>query len=240
MIVKNSLLNYKDVVIYQDDEWFRFSLDSVILADFVNIRLSDKKIIDLCTGNAPIPMLLSYRTKGKIYGVEIQKEVYELGLKSVSENNMNEQIELINDDIKNFALITESDSFDVVVCNPPYFKTHDDSRINDNKVKSIARHEIFLNLDDIFKVSRKILKNGGTFAMVHRPSRLVEIIIKMKEYGIEPKRVQFVYPKEGSESNILLIEGTKNGKEGLKILSPLVVHNEDGSYREEIRKMYGE
>ena len=122
MIVKNSLLNFKNKYIYQDTEYFKMSLDSLLLANFVTINMRDKKILDIATGNAPIPMILTYRTKAHIYGVEIQKEVYYLGKISINENNMTEQISLINDDANNLTNIFNSDTFDVIVCNPPYFK----------------------------------------------------------------------------------------------------------------------
>ena len=109
----------------------------------------------------------------------------------------------------------------------------------DNDVKTIARHEVKLNLENVIKASRYVLKNGGTFAMVHRPERMIEIINLMQKYGIEPKKMRLVYPKVGKEANILLIEGIKNGKTGLKVLSPLFTHNEDGSYVLEIKEMFG-
>lgn len=239
MKVRNRLLNFKDKIIYQNDDYFAFSLDSVLLANFVTIKLSDKKIIDFCTGNAPIPMLMSFRTKARIFGVELQKEIYDMGIDSVNENGMDKQIELINDDVKNINDFMEPESADIVTCNPPYFRYQDDSLINDNMIKTIARHEMKLNLDDVMKASKYVLKNGGTFAMVHRPDRLIEIINLMQKYGIEPKKIRLVYPKMGKDANILLIEGIKNGKTGLKILSPLYTHNVDGSYVDEIRKMFG-
>jgi len=239
MKVRNRLLNFKDKIIYQNDDYFAFSLDSVLLANFVTIKLSDKKIIDFCTGNAPIPMLMSFRTKARIFGVELQKEIFDMGIDSVSENEMDKQIELINDDVKNINEFMDPESVDIVTCNPPYFKYQDDSLINDNIVKTIARHEMMLNLEDVMKASKYVLKNGGTFAMVHRPDRMIEIINLMQKYGIEPKKIRLVYPKMGKDANILLIEGIKNGKTGLKVLSPLYTHNEDGSYVDEIREMFG-
>ena len=110
----------------------------------------------------------------------------------------------------------------------------------DNDIKSVARHEIYINLDDIFKVARKILKNNGTIAIVHRTDRLIDIIDCMKKNNIEPKRLQLVYPKFNKESNIVLIEGAKNGKSSLKVLPPIYVHDEDGNYLEEIKKMFEE
>ena len=239
MRVKNRLLNFSDMIIYQDEDYFSFSIDTVLLANFVSIRLSDKKIIDLCSGNAPIPMLMSFRTKARIFGVELQREVYSLGYDSIVENKLDNQIELINDDVKNIVNVLEAESFDVVTCNPPYFKYSTDSLVNENEIKTIARHEVKLNLEDVVKTSKYLLKNGGIFSMVHRPDRLIEIINIMQKYGIEPKRIRLVYPKIGREANILLIEGIKNGKKGLKVLSPMYTHNEDGSYTDEVRLMFG-
>ncbi|MBQ8219330.1 MAG: tRNA1(Val) (adenine(37)-N6)-methyltransferase [Bacilli bacterium] len=239
MIVKNRLLNFGNKVIYQDNDSFLFSLDSVLLPNFVTVKLSDKKIIDLCCGNAPGPMLLSFKTKARIFGVEIQKDIYELGIKSIKENGMDEQITLINDDVKNLYNVFESESFDIVTCNPPYFKYKEDSLVNINDKKTIARHEMYIKLEEIIEISRYLLRNSGTFAMVHRPDRLIEIIEVMRKNNIEPKKIRYVYPKIEKEANMILIEGVKNGKSGLKILPPLITHDKDGNYCQEIKNMFG-
>jgi len=140
----------------------------------------------------------------------------------------------INDIVNDF----ETETFDVITCNPPYFENHGLNRKNDNEIKSVARHEIHMQLEDIFKISKKLLKNSGVVAIVHRPERLVEIIETMKKYNIEPKRLQFIYPNESKESNMILIEGKKNGNKGLKILKPLFVHEDNGNYRKEILDMF--
>lgn len=240
MEVKHRLLNFSNKVIYQNDDWFLFSLDSLLLANFVTLRKRDKKILDLCTGNAPVAMFLAMKSKASIVGIELQKEIYDLGEKSVIENAMDKQITLINDDIRNISKYYETDSFDVITCNPPYFKVNDTKMINDNKIKSIARHEIMCNLDSILEISKKMLRTGGVIALVYPVSRLIEIIYKMKENNIEPKKMQIIYPKQGKSANLLLIEGVKNGKSSLKIMPPLYIHNEDGSYKENIRKMFQE
>ena len=239
MKVKNRLLNYDNMIIYQDNDYFLFSLDSVLLANFVTIKLTDKKIIDLCSGNAPIPMLMSFRTKARIFGVEVQKYIFDMGVDSVHENKLDKQIELINKDVKKIDQVFDAETFDVVTCNPPYFKYQASSLINSNKGKSIARHEVLITLEEIVKISSYLLKNGGTFAMVHRPERLIEIISLLQKYNIEPKKLQLVYPKEGKNANMLLIEGIKNGNSGLKILEPLIVHDVSGQYVPKIRKMFG-
>lgn len=239
MEVKNRLLNYKDKYIYQNDEWFKFSLDSVLLANFVTVNLSTKKIMDLATGNAPIPMLLTYRTQAKIYGIELQKEIYELGKKSIFENEMSKQIRLLNMDIKDSINFFGFEQFDIVTCNPPYFKVGKKDLLNDDKIKSIARHELYINLNDICYIASNILKNKGIFALVHRPERLIEILDTMRKYKIEPKKIQFVYPKIEKAANMVLIEGIKNGKNGVKLLNPLVVYDENNNYNKIIKEMFG-
>ena len=224
--------------IVQDTEFFNFSLDSVLLPNFVTLNKNISKIMDIGCGNAPIPLILSTKTNAEIVGVEIQKDLYDLAVESININKKENQIELINADINELYMDIESDTYDVITCNPPYFKYSGNSNINYNNHKTIARHEIMLNLDKLFKISRKILKNNGVVAIVHRPERLVEIIEVMKKNNIEPKRVQFIYPKINKKANILLIEGVKNGKPGLEIMSPLYSHNECGEYTEEIKRFF--
>ena len=238
MEIVNRLLNYKDLKIVQNTDYFAFSLDSVLLSNFVTINKNTKKIIDFCTGNAPIPLILSTKTDAKLIGVELQKEVYELAKKSIEINKLENKVEILNMDIKDLTKKYETDTFDVITCNPPYFKVKETSNLNDNNIKTIARHEIHINLNDIFSLARKLLKNNGVISMVHRPERLIEIFTIMKENNIEPKKIQFVYPKMGSECNMILIEGSKDGNPGLKILPPLYVHDKNGKYLEEIEEMF--
>ena len=238
MRVLNDLLDYKNLKIYQDTEMFSFSLDSVLLANFVTINKSISKIMDIGCGNAPIPLILSTKTPSQITGVEIQKDVSKLALDSVRMNKLDNQIKIINADINDLYKSYESDTFDVITCNPPYFKNSDNSKKNLSKYKEIARHEIYLNMDQVCEISRKLLKNNGALAIVQRPDRLLEILELMKKNNIEPKRLQFVYPKEGTLSNLVLVEGRKNGKPGLKILYPFFVHNADGTYTDKVQELF--
>lgn len=240
MEVINYLLGYKNLRIVQDTEWFNFSLDSVLLANFVTLRTNTKKIIDLGTGNAPVPIILSTKTTAEIYGVEIQPNIYDLAIKSINLNNLDGQIKILNEDVKLLSKLFETDTFDVITVNPPYFKISNSNFVNNNEHKTIARHEISMTIEDVLSISKKLLKNNGRLALVHRPERLLEILNKMKDYNIEPKRLRFVYPKKNTECNMVLIEGAKNGNEGLKILAPLFVHNNNGTYSCEVRKMFGE
>ncbi len=237
MKVKNRLLNY-DLVIYQDDSWFKFSLDSVLLSNFVTINLKCKKIIDLASGNAPIPMLLSMRTKAHIDAIELQEDIYDLGIESIKENKFDKQISLICGDVRKIEDYYASDSYDTVICNPPYFKTLKEGFFNSDEKKSIARHEIMLSLEDVVKSAKYLLKNGGNFAMVHRSDRFIEVINCLRDNNLEPKKIQFIYPKSGSNSDLFMVEASKNGNSGVKILPELVIHNDDGSYKDNIREYF--
>lgn len=238
MEVLNDLVGYKNLKIYQNPDWFSFSLDSVLLPNFVTLRKGVKNIIDLGTGNLPIPLILSTKTSASIVAVEIQKDIYELAKKTLSYNKLEEQVTLYNLDMKELYNKYPTSSFDVVVSNPPYFKYQEYSNINEDEHKTIARHEKSISLEDIVKLANYLLKNKGVFALVHRTDRFIEILNLCNKYHIEVKKVRFIYPKLGQESNLVLVEGIKNGKTGLKVLSPLYVHNEDGSYQKEVLKMF--
>lgn len=237
MEVINDLLNYNNLKIVQNTDWFSFSLDSVLLANFVSVN-SKTKMIDFCTGNAPIPLFLSNKISNKIIGVELQKEIYDMAIKSVKLNKLEDKIEILNKDVKEISSLYETDTFDLITCNPPYFKVDKESAVNENDVKAIARHELKLNLEDVFKTARKILKNNGTLALVHRTSRLIEIIDLMKKYNLEPKRIELIYPYKNSKSNLVLIEARKNGRPGLVVEKPIIVHNINGDYTEEILNIF--
>lgn len=238
MEVINDLLGYDNMKIIQNTDMFSFSLDSVLLANFVSLNKNITNVLDIGCGNAPIPLILSTKTSASITGVEIQPDVYDMAKRSVSINNLDDRISIINDDINNYASNIESDSFDVITCNPPFFKVSPGSNFNESEYKVIARHEVKLDLNQLFKISRKLLKNGGVVSIVHRPDRLIDIISVMRENNIEPKRLRFIYPKDGRECNMILVEGSKNGNSGLKILPPLITHNEDGSYTKEVLEYF--
>lgn len=237
-IVCNELLGRPLLKIYQDTEAFNFSIDTMILADFVTIGRKVTKICDLCCGTAPIPLYLTLRSKAHILGVEIQKESYDLALESININNLNDQIEVVNDNLININEKIGKECFDVVTCNPPFFKVGN-HHINPSDRKAIARHEIMATLDDIVKEASMLLVNRGKFALVHRPERLEEIFRCLKKYNLEPKRLRLVYPHIGSECNHVLIEAIKNGNPGnLRILSPLIVYDENNKWTKEVIKIY--
>lgn len=231
----------EDMKIIQSPSVFNFSLDAVLLADFAWLPIQRGNILDLCTGNAVIPLLMSKRTKGKITGVEIQERIYNMGVRSVNYNQLESRIHLIHGDLKDMPKELGYHKYDVVTCNPPYFQTPKPSEQNLNEHLAIARHEILCTLEDVVRVSSQLVKQGGKVAFVHRPGRLLDIVTLMRQYKIEPKRIQFVYPKQGKEANTLLIEGIKDGNPDLKILPPLIVYQENDEYTKELRKiLYGE
>ena len=199
---------------------------------------NNMKIIDFCTGNAPIPMILSTLTDSNIIGVVLQKEIYNLAVQSIKINNLEDRITLLNMNVLDIFNVYETDSFDLITCNPPYFRVNEFSNLNNNMIKSIARHEIEIKLEDICRISKKLLKNNGSLVLVHRTDRLSEIINMLLKYNLQPKRIRFLYPKELENSNLVLIDARKNGNIGLKVLPPLICHNMDGSYTKEVLDMF--
>jgi len=227
--------------IIQSPSLFAFSLDAVLLAKFVQVPIAKGSIIDLCTGNAIIPLLLSTRTKANIYGVEIQERLYDMGKRSVQYNHLEEQISLIHGDVKDMPKELGYGKYDVVTCNPPYFPVKEGSIINEKEPFAIARHEIFLTLDEVVKVASDLVRPGGKVAFVHRPGRLMDLLTAFRKYKLEPKRLRFVYPKSGKEANTILLEGMKDANPDLKVLPPLFVYKDEGNYTEEVREiLYGE
>ncbi|MBO0961750.1 tRNA1(Val) (adenine(37)-N6)-methyltransferase [Neobacillus sp. MM2021_6] len=231
----------EDLRIIQSPSVFSFSLDAVLLARFVYVPIQKGNLIDLCSGNGVIPLFLSARTRGTIIGVEIQERLYDMAIRSIEYNGLQQQLQMIHGDIKEMSKQLGFGKFDVVTCNPPYFTTPSRDEINPNEHLAIARHEILCTLEDTIKASSQLVRQGGKVAFVHRPGRLIDIITLMRQYRLEPKRIQFVYPKLGKESNTVLVEAIKDGSPDLKILPPLIVYNDADEYTPEIRGiLYGE
>ncbi|MFP7480160.1 tRNA1(Val) (adenine(37)-N6)-methyltransferase [Terribacillus saccharophilus] len=234
------LLADENMRIIQSPTVFAFSLDAVLLANFASIPIAKGRIMDLCSGNAVIPLLLSKRTKAQITGVEIQERLYDMAERNVALNGLGDQVKMIHGDLKEMPAMFGNGPFDAITCNPPYFKTPGKNEQNLNEHLTIARHEIMCTLDDVILACRKLVKPGGKVSLVHRPDRLLDIVTSMREQKIEPKRMQLVYPKPGKEANILLIEGVRDGNPGLKILPPLYSHKQGGGYTEELEEiLYG-
>ncbi|OFI48926.1 hypothetical protein BG261_04495 [Floricoccus tropicus] len=232
-------LHSSDVKIIQNKDVFSYSVDSVLLSRFPRIPKKNATIVDMCAGNGAVGLFASKNTQAKIYEIEIQGRLADMASRSVQLNKLDEQVTVINDDLKNSLEYLKPSSIDLLFCNPPYFKVEPDSNINENEHYTLARHEISTNLDEILTVSQKLLKSNGHLAMVHRPDRFFEIIDKMRERRLIPKKIQFVYPKAGANANILLIDAIKDGRPGgEQILAPLILHESDGSYTKEVFEIY--
>ncbi|WP_071393085.1 tRNA1(Val) (adenine(37)-N6)-methyltransferase [Bacillus tuaregi] len=227
--------------IIQSPSVFSFSLDAVLLAQFTYVPIQKGNLLDLCSGNGVIPLFLSLRTKGTITGVEIQERLYHMAVRSIEYNGLSDRLHMIHGDIKEMPKQLGYGKFDVVTCNPPYFTTPSQEEINENEHLAIARHEILCTLEDAILAASQLVRQGGKVSFVHRSGRLMDMMTLMRKYKLEPKRLQFVYPKAGKEANTLLIEAIKHGKPDLKILPPLVVYQEDNEYTPEMRTiLYGE
>lgn len=239
--VLNDLLGYEGLKIIQKPDMFNFSLDSTLLSHFATLNKNVKSIVDLCCGNAPVPLFLSLRSQASIIGVEIQSESYDLAIRNVAINNLEQQIKIVHGDLKGIHKQIGKHRHDLVTSNPPYFKLNPDSNVNKNDFLTIARHEVLVNLEEVVLEASLLLKQKGRFVMVHRPDRLVEMIEWFKKYQIEPKRIRFVYPRINREANVLLIEGIKGGNPGnLRIEAPLFVYENETSlnYSEEVLDMF--
>jgi len=231
------LLASDEMQIIQSPTVFSFSLDALLLAHFTYVPIKKGRILDLCSGNGVIPLLLSRRTQAHITGVEIQERLWNMACRSIHMNGLNDQISMVHEDLKKLQSTIGHSSFDVITCNPPYFKSPQATEHNDNEHFTIARHEVYCTLEDVVKACKLHVRPGGKVAMVHRPERFVDMIVLFRAYGIEPKRVQFVYSKQGREANTVLMEGTRDGKVGMHMLPPLYMYREDGTYTEEAEEI---
>lgn len=231
-------LNLEGYQIIQDPERFCFGMDAVLLSGFAHIKKGEK-ILDLGTGTGIIPILLAAKTQGKHFtGLEIQEDSADMATRSVQYNHLEDRISIVTGDIKDASNIFGASSFDIITTNPPYMIGEHGIK-NGNDAKTIARHEVLCTLDDLLMQSARILKQSGRFYMVHRPFRLAEIFAKMVAYGIEPKRMQLVYPSINKEPNMVLIEGYRGGKSRITIEKPLIVYDENGNYTDDILAIYG-
>ena len=224
--------------IIQNPERFCFGMDAVLLSGFARAK-KQERCLDLGCGNGIIPILMEAKTEGKHFtGLEIQPESADMARRSVALNGLQDRIDIVEGDIKDASKIFGASSFHVVTTNPPYM-TAQHGLTNLYEAKTIARHEILCNLEDIIRESARLLMPGGRFYMVHRPFRLAEIISLMVQYRMEPKRMRLVYPYVDREPNMVLIEGLRGGKSRMTVEKPLIVYKEPGKYTDEIYDVYG-
>ena len=221
--VQNDLYDY-GLKIYQDNELFKFSLDSLLLTEFVDIKKSDRKLLDLCSGNAPLPLIIASRHDIEVTGVEIQKEIYDLALKSIKENNLT-NIKMLNCNVKDLKNYFPGNNFDIITCNPPFFKVDKTSLINEDLKKAMARHEITITLEEILEVVKYTLKESENNYLVHRPERLEEILVLANKNNLHVKEMIFVYSNIKKDAIMVLLKFRKNARLGVKIKSVVINRN---------------
>lgn len=230
-------LQLKNLKIIQDTDGFCFGVDAVLLS-YMAENSNAKTIVDLCSGNGIVGILLAGKTcASEIHCVEIQKKQAELAERSVKLNKLENRVFVHNIDLKNAIEIFKKGFCDVVTCNPPYIQKSG-GIVSGCSEKAIARHEIMCTLEDVIRVSRELLVPMGKFFLVHKPERLVDIFCLMRKYEIEPKRLCMVHPCAGKKANIVLVEGVKNGGKDLKMMEPIYVYGDDGNYSDKINEIY--
>ena len=224
--------------IIQDNERFCFGMDAVLLSGFARVK-DGAHVLDLGTGTGIIPILLEAKTNAAhLTGLEIQEDSADMARRSVRLNGLEGKIDIVTGDIKEAGSLFDAASFDVVTCNPPYM-TDKHGLTNPSDAKAIARHEILCTLEDVVAQTAKLLRPGGNFFMVHRPFRLAEIIVLLRTYKLEPKRMQLVYPYADKEPNMVLLEANRGGRPRMTVEKPLIIFKEPGVYMPEIRDIYG-
>jgi tRNA1(Val) A37 N6-methylase TrmN6 len=225
--------------IIQDPREFCFGSDAALLSSFARVY-ENETALDLGTGTAAIPILLSAKTKGKLfYGIEIQERLADMASRSVALNNLENRIKIIRGDLRGLEKYFKKSTFNVITANPPYFKIGS-GKLNDYPKKAAARHEILCSLEDVAAQSAAFLQPNGRFYMIHIPERIAEIFFLLKKYNLEPKKLRLVCPKINREPTMILIEAVRGGKESVRVLPPLIMFGDDGKYTEEIYKIYFE
>ncbi|MCL2860183.1 MAG: tRNA1(Val) (adenine(37)-N6)-methyltransferase [Oscillospiraceae bacterium] len=223
----------------QNNKFFKFGIDAVLLSDFAKTIKRDTKVIDFGTGTGIVPILLTSKTKAKqIIGVEIQKELVEIAKRNVELNNLQEKIEIIHEDINKLKDPLEKNTFDAVVTNPPYQKVNS-GVTNETQEKVIARHEVKCDFETICKQAYKLLVDNGEIYIVHRAERLADVLFDLRNNKLEPKLLRLVYSNPNSKPNLILVKAVKNAKPFLKIEKNLIIYKENGEYTDEIFKIYG-
>ena len=224
--------------IIQDPERFCFGMDAVLLSGFARVK-DGASVLDLGTGTGIIPILLEAKTgAAHLTGLEIQPDSADMARRSVALNGLEMKIDIVTGDIKEAGSLFDAASFDVITCNPPYM-IGKHGIANPKDAKAIARHEILCTLEDVISQTARLLKPGGNFYLVHRPFRLAEIMVLLRQYKLEPKRMQLVYPYVDKEPNMVLIEANRGGRPRMTVERPLIIYQKPGVYMPEIYDIYG-
>ena len=229
-------LQLDSLQILQNKKGYRFTSDAVILANFVSAKKSDL-ICEFGSGSGIISILIAHKENPKhIYAFDIQQQVVSRAQASVQKNNLQEKITFICDDLKN-AKAHLSEKMDIVVCNPPYQK-FSSGLVSQNEEVAISKSEVQTDLETIIKTAVSILKENGKFYLCMEPSRLAECIYKLKKCFLEPKKMFFSQANISSKPSCVFLECVKNGKEELKVLQPLITHNDKGDYVAIIKELF--
>jgi len=226
--------------IIQDNRFFKFGTDSVLLANFVELRQGDK-VIDLGTGSGVIPLLLAYKNKDvEVTGVEIQAEAAKLAERNAEFNQLQNQIEIINADLCQLESKLEAGTFDAVVSNPPYLPV-EGGKMKDNNYIAVARHEIKAELEDVVAEAVRLLKYGGYFFLVHRAERLTEVIETLANYNCQAKELRLVQARRDKEADIFLLKAKKGANPGLRVKPVLIIYEDQScEYTAELKEIYGQ
>lgn len=229
-------LNLDNLKLYQYVSGYNFTSDSVILANFVKAKKTDV-CVEIGTGSGVISVLVDYKNKPqKIYAFELQQKYADLAQKNIELNSMQEQITVINSNIKDFKSYL-SKEVDVVFCNPPYYKSGVCKQSESQDI-AICKHESFLPLEDLISTASKMLKFGGKLYFVYPANRLDEVIVELNKNNLQPKKIFFAQPTINKNANTVYLQCTKGGKYGVKILPTLITNNLDGEYVQTIQKLY--
>lgn len=216
---------------------FCYGVDAVLLADFSKVKKGGR-VCDLGTGTGIVPLVVKHKTEAaEIWGVELQKKSFDLAVRNMELNGVSDCIHILHGDVKEAPAFLGEGTFDTVVSNPPYM-ARGGGLVNGGTEKMIARHETSAGLEDFIKAAVTLLRDRGSFYLVHRPFRLADIIVCCRKYQLEPKEMRLVAPKAAAAPNIVLLHCVKRGKPELAVLPPLAVYQEDGRYTEEILRIY--
>ena len=225
------------IKVWQSRFGYRFSIDAVLLASHAG-KCQGGRILDLGTGCGIISLIIAYRNpKLTVYGIEVQKELADIATINVKSNNMENQITILCRDMKELNCDMISGPVDMIVSNPPYWKVSS-GRMNSDQQKAVAKHEIKATLFDVIETACRMLRTSGRIVMIYSSDRLTDIITQMRSFTIEPKFLRSIHSSKNSEAKLILVEGIKGGRPGITIASPLIIYHKDGSYTNEVKKMF--
>jgi tRNA1Val (adenine37-N6)-methyltransferase len=222
--VTESCLRDYGIKILQPRYGYRFSVDSLLLADFIRLRKYDH-ILDIGTGCGVIAMVLAKKHSNvKIVALEIQKDLARIAEKNIHLNHMDGQIAVDELDLNRIPEIFSSGSFDHVVANPPY-RSPVSGRLCKNSQEALARHEILTDLNQILSAVRYALHPGGRVSLIYPAGRAAKLLASMHELSLEPKRFRTIHPELNLPAKLILVEGCKDAREELKVLPPIFLNS---------------